>query len=133
MNREVFVIKNNTASDLEIKTFGIIVSSGQTIDLGNFDNAVLSDEIYALIQNGDLTRVINGNVVDMDSAYYQSIEPYTLLYNNIVTVSKTGGTYIDIQAAIDSITDANASNMYLIKVGEGVYTENITMKNYVNI
>lgn len=133
MNREVFVVMNNTNFDLEIKTFGIVIPSGQTVDLGDFDSAILSDEIFGYIQNGSLIRIINNKNVDANSSFYQSSESYTTAYNNIISVSKTGGTYTTIQGAIDSILDASDANKYLIRVGAGHYTENITMKNYVSI
>ena len=54
-------------------------------------------------------------------------------YQNMVIVAKSGGDYTTIQSALNSITDASASNPYLIWVGPGVYTEDVTMKPYVDI
>ncbi len=55
--------------------------------------------------------------------------------NNIVTVAKSGGDFTDLQAAIDSITDADRYNPYLIVIAPGWYEikQTITMKNYVSI
>jgi len=54
-------------------------------------------------------------------------------YQNVVIVAKSGGDFTTITAALASITDASASNPYLIYVAPGVYTEQVTMKQYVDI
>ena len=54
-------------------------------------------------------------------------------YAQAIIVAKSGGDYTTIQGAINSITDATSTKRYCIKVQSGVYVENITMKNYVDI
>jgi len=54
-------------------------------------------------------------------------------YQNVKVVAQSGGDFTSIQAALDSITDASASNPYLVYVAPGVYTEQVTMKQYVDI
>jgi hypothetical protein len=54
-------------------------------------------------------------------------------YANVVVVAKSGGDYTTITAALNSITDASDANRYLVKVMPGVYTERVTMKQYVDI
>jgi hypothetical protein len=54
-------------------------------------------------------------------------------YKNVVTVAGAGGDFTSIQAALNSITDNNATNRYLLWVGPGTYTERVTMKPYVDI
>ena len=53
---------------------------------------------------------------------------------NLITVSKKGGDFTSIKAAIESINDATITNGYTINVGPGDYYEDtITMKSYVDI
>lgn len=52
---------------------------------------------------------------------------------NVVIVAKSGGDFTTIAAALDSITDASASNRYLIFVAPGAYNERVTMKEFVDI
>ncbi|MCL7452439.1 MAG: pectinesterase family protein [Anaerolineae bacterium] len=54
-------------------------------------------------------------------------------YQNVVVVAKSGGDYASVQAAIDSIAGATASNPYLVWVAPGVYEEQVTMKPYVHL
>lgn len=51
----------------------------------------------------------------------------------IVTVAKSGAMYTTIQAAINAITDASSTKQYVVEVAPGVYTENVTSKDYVFI
>ena len=54
-------------------------------------------------------------------------------YQNLLVVAKSGATFTTITAAVNSIFDASPSNRYLIYVAPGVYTEQVTMKQYVDI
>jgi hypothetical protein len=54
-------------------------------------------------------------------------------YQNVVVVAQSGGDYTGVQAAIDSIADAAADNVYLVWVAPGVYSETVTMKPYVHL
>ena len=59
------------------------------------------------------------------------IEPLS----NIVTVAKRNGDFSNPLAAMASITDASASNPYLIVIAPGVYNlgGQLVMKEFVNI
>jgi hypothetical protein len=54
-------------------------------------------------------------------------------YQNILVVAKSGGDFTSIQAALNSITTASNSNHFLIYIAPGVYREQVTMKDYVDI
>lgn len=50
-----------------------------------------------------------------------------------ITVATSGAMFTSIQAAINSITDASSSKPYSITIAPGVYTENVTSKDWVFI
>jgi hypothetical protein len=54
---------------------------------------------------------------------------------NIITVAKANGNFTDPVTAVNSISDASASNPYLVVIGPGVYTiaQTLVMKEYVDI
>ena len=63
-----------------------------------------------------------------------SNQALTANYNfpaNEVIVAKSSGQFTTIQAAINSVTNASATNVYSLKVMPGTYTEDVTLKDYV--
>jgi hypothetical protein len=54
-------------------------------------------------------------------------------YDNVIVVAKSGGDFTSVQAAFDSISDANWDNRYLIWIGPGRYDEQVTLKSYVSL
>jgi len=48
-------------------------------------------------------------------------------------VARSGGDFDSVQKALNSITDNSPANRYLVWVAPGVYTETVTMKQYVDI
>ncbi len=53
---------------------------------------------------------------------------------NVITVSRSGGDFTDPVSALNSITDNEAGNTYIIMIGPGIYdlTEPLVMKPFVN-
>jgi hypothetical protein len=54
---------------------------------------------------------------------------------NVIVVARSDGDFTSVVAAMDSITTTSGSNRYLVWVGPGVYTENVTVqvKAYVHL
>ena len=50
-----------------------------------------------------------------------------------VMVAKSGAPFSSIQAALDSISDASSSKVYMVMVGPGMYQEQVTLKSFVGI
>jgi len=68
--------------------------------------------------------------------FYVIPVPISKKIKNVITVAKSGGQFTDVKAALDSITDANATNPYLIYIAPGNYTVTdtaIQMKPFVTI
>ena len=54
-------------------------------------------------------------------------------YSNIVVVSKSGGDFSTIQAAIDSIGSENSTNRWVVQVMPGWYDENVVLAPYIDL
>jgi hypothetical protein len=52
---------------------------------------------------------------------------------NLVTVAPSGGDFTTITAALTSITDASATNLYVIRIAPGIYSERVQLKPYVSL
>jgi hypothetical protein len=109
------------------------------IDDGAVTSAKIADGTIATadIADGAVTQAklsatgaSSGKVLSTDGTNLQWVNKG---YANVIVVAKSGGDYTSIQSALNSITDASDTNRYLVKVMPGVYTEQVTMKQYVNI
>ena len=104
MAREIFIVQNVSTNDIEIKEFGLILPTDVSIDLSNFDQAYLSEEVDNYLSSGNLERIINGNSVPYSEAYVSSVQnivgpvSFADFYNSTQqALSTTTGTYTDIQ------------------------------------
>lgn len=80
----------------------------------------------------------SGSYTPMSTRQALTPAPYALTalktaYKNVLVVAKSGGHYNTITAALNSISDASDTNRYLVYVAPGVYTETVTMKQFVDI
>jgi pectin methylesterase-like acyl-CoA thioesterase len=117
------------------------------------------DKVIHLANNGSATKLVATAVSTQDTNHDVYIEdpnalgtlegvyehskvyinPSSKIYlhgkdRNIITVSKVGGDFKSVKSAIDSITDASATNKYIVKVGPGIFEEStITLKQHVTI
>lgn len=104
MAREIFIVQNVSTNKLEIADFGIKLNPGQTIDLGNFDDVYLSDEVEQHILSNDLVRLIDGSIASDEDLYKSTVVnqvgPVSFADFYIPAdqpLSGTIGTYTDIQ------------------------------------
>ena len=74
MLREIFIVKNTTIDDVELKDFGIIIPPDEEVDLNEYDRSVLSDELFDLLSVGTLVRIIEGKeVTDTEDFFVRPI------------------------------------------------------------
>lgn len=94
-----------------------------------FDVAIGDRVIYNNSEYKNLTGSL-GTAPDTDTLNWESLSLF-----NVLTVAKSGGQYTSIKDALDSITDASATNLYTIYIGPGVYVENnpIQLQAYVGL
>lgn len=127
------------------------------------DGAVTSPKIAAgAVTNAQISGTISGDKLGAHSHYASDIvgtinasnlpigttagtvaagdhthdTTYQKKYANLIVVAKSGGDFTDPVAAINSITDASASNPYVIKIFPGIYDLNgqqMSMKSYIDI
>jgi len=104
------------------------------------DTTLSEDEVDTFVANNDYS--LGPHTVDTDTTYdagtglylegnrFFSLHPNP---ENVIWVSDSGADFTSIQSAIDSITGSADDNRYLIKVGPGIYSEQVNMKPFVHI
>ena len=63
---DVYVVRNDSGGSLELKDFGLVIPDTVLVELGDFQKAILSAELQALIQSDDFVKVVSG--VDIPKA-----------------------------------------------------------------
>jgi hypothetical protein len=109
--------------------------SGADLILGG-DTDISGDLTVAVdLQVDGATTLIGALDVDDDITATGTADFGTFVtpYQQVVTVAKAGADFTTIQGAIDSITDATTTKRYMVKVQSGVYTEAVTLKDYVDL
>lgn len=120
-----------------IKTINGLSAAAQTLTTGAsgtapaFQSAINTHTLN--IPQASSSGVTSGLISKAD---YDSFNGRTYPTKNVVYVNKNPipgpQGFNSIKDAVDSITDASATNPYIVQVGPGVYVEDtITMKDYV--
>ena len=118
MIREVFVVKNNSENDIELKDFGVIIPSGVTFELGEYDKCVMSDELYHYLTGGTLSRFVDGEeITELDFIFTRQVE-------------YSGGTGIDISGYTISFSGESLAGNNITWSGE---TFNVKENVFLNL
>jgi hypothetical protein len=150
-----FSLVNSDTGVLSLSVEGRIVGDGSgltSVDADTLDamdgaafatEAELAASGSAAVHWDNLTAVPTGLDDGDDNTTYTAGPGLTLsagefraqgsVYNNVVIVAKSGGDFTEVQAAIDSISDAAAGNPYLVWVAPGEYSEEVTVKPHVHL
>ena len=117
------IFTNNTGGTFSVSGFSDATSfTGGTVNgATNFTNGLSANTISATTISGG---TFYGNGLELTRV------------RNLVTVGLSGTNcdYSSIKSAVNSITDASATNTYVVSVGPGVfYEDTITMKSYIDI
>lgn len=102
--------------------------------LVTFPRQQLASAPYALQADVASTVAWRG-VTGVPAGFADGIDDTNSQYENVITVAQNGGDYSSVAAALSAITDASASNPYLVRVMPGIYTETnlVTVKSYVHV
>lgn len=117
---EVFIIQNASTNTIELKDFGLILPTDVSVELGDYDRAVLSNELVTYINSDDIIRLINGIEADPSSAFTsisisgRGVKTFTSSGNRVYRADIVYGTFV--------IIPPNANNytwtFYLPEIGD---------------
>lgn len=112
--------------------FTVELNSTNQFGASAFDGSALYLEIkvWDTDSNSFVTLTPRQALTAVPYAHFaKNVEPL----DNIITVAKSGGDFTTVTDALNAITDASATNLYLIRVAPGIYEEAIELKSYVDI
>ncbi len=75
----------------------------------------------------------NGQMPQWNGTAWDCGSPIAPGYARTLVVAASGGDFTSVQAAVNSISDASATNPYLVWIAPGVYAETVTLKPYVHL
>jgi len=96
---EIFIVRNASTEEIELKDFGLIISPGIDTELGEFDKASLSDELDSYLQSGNILRIIDGSTASYSEAYSFSAPIYNL------DVSSLNNTIGELETSVGWISN----------------------------
>jgi hypothetical protein len=116
-------------------TSGQDTNTGSGIKTGHIQNDAVTAQ---KIKNRSIAaRHLRNNAVIKSKIADRAVIPSKIgFYSNVIIVAPSGGDYTSPVDAMNSITDASATNPYLVKIMPGVYdigTNSVQMKPYVDI
>lgn len=142
----------NGSYDFRFRLYGAPEEGTQTGGAVAIDSVEVVDGVFTVYLdfgagafNGDAryleveVRPFGGSYSLLSPRQPISPAPYALFaqktapQKNVVRVAKSGGDFTTVTAALNSITDASSAYRYLIRIAPGVYTEQVTMKQWVDI
>ncbi len=90
------------------------------VDACTFDSCTLDFDIQNTNTSGFFfgNSPRNNHFIVSGSNFYMASED-----NNIINVAKKGGDYTSIKEAVDSITNSSPTNVYLVRIGPGIFIE----------
>lgn len=86
-----------------------------------------------LADDGASLASLSQRVSDLEDKSDVAQEPPSKGYAQVVTVGASGADFTTIQEAIDSISGASSTNRYLVWIQPGLYEEQITMQDWVDL
>lgn len=130
-------LANNAVTAAKIATgtiTGTQMAAGAVATNQLADGAVTDAKIAGPISTSKLNIGTGAGTVAAGNHNHDSL--YQKKYGNVIVVAKSGGDYSDPYEAVNSITNASATNPYLVKIMPGVYdigANSIQMKSFVDI
>jgi hypothetical protein len=128
VNGTGFITTHGLVRDLNTSGF----TPGDTLYLsptvpGGYQSTVPVNPSYIVIVGTIVVANGTTGTIYVDPVLDPDVSPFT------INVATEGGDFDSIQSAIDSITDASADKLYTIKVYPGRYSENVEMKDWVDL